>query len=662
MIKLRLTLITLLLAGSCGAPVALLAQDMEQANQHFNNYEYALALNDYQNALKNGKASLTVVQRIADSYRLLNNSQEAEQWYAKVVTYSNAAPINTYYYAQAAKQNGHYEKAKKLFLEYRQKAPEQAAVAMQMAASTDTAVAWIQNPRSYKVQIVNDLNSKAGDYSPVKEKDGLFFASTRLGAANSEQNATASTYVQLYYAKANNDSTWQTPVPLSPIINTAYHNGPAAFSQTDQTLYFTRTQVNKRNVGKLIADPTSWLRGKSNGNSTHTNHHGIFIADRKDGKWENVRPFKYNNSKAYSVGHPAVTPDGKVLYFVSDMPGSLGDTDIFYSERQADGSWGAPVNAGNVINTSGRESFPTIGEDGNLYFSSNGHLGMGGLDIFKAVGSHNAWSKVENMRAPINSSNDDFSLLIDAAGKAGMFSSARAAQGGSDNIYSFKEVKKQPLVLKGQVIAKAGKADSVRKQVTPIDSVLLQLTESGSTKPVELYTDEDGNFSFEVKPGKTYTLRGSKEDYLSQNLTIVADSSLMSDSYQLEFVLERKRVNVPVVLNNVYYDLDKAVIRPEAAAELNKLIKIMKDNPDVMIEIGSHTDSRGHRKYNRLLSERRANSVVDYLISKGIDKSRLTATGYGESQLINECNDAKRRSCSEEMHQQNRRTEFKIIK
>ncbi|MFD2514101.1 OmpA family protein [Pontibacter locisalis] len=665
MMKLRLTITMLLLAGFCGAPVALKAQVMEQAEKHFNNYEYAQALEAYQSAFRNGKTSLTVAQRIADSYRMLNNSQEAEQWYAKVVEYPNAAPINTYYYAMAAKQNGNYENAKKLFQEYAQKAPEKSALAMQMAASTDTAAAWINTPRSFEVKKVESLNSSAADYSPVKGDNGLFFASNRLSAASAQQgvegNLPSNNYIKMYFAAANPDSTFATPVPLGEAINGAYHNGPAAFSEANQTLYFTRSQVNKRITRTAISDPTSWLRGKNN-QTPHTNYHGIYMSERKNGAWVNVKPFKYNNTKQYSVGHPAITADGSILYFVSDMPGGLGETDIYYSERQADGSWGAPVNAGSVINTPGRESFPTIGADGNLYFSSNTHVGMGGLDIFKAIGTHKNWASVENMRAPINSSNDDFGLRIDETGKSGMFSSGRTAQGGSDDIYSFTYKEIKPLLLEGQVIAKASPADSVSNDGSPIDSVLLQLTENGKSKTVESYSNENGEFTLELMPGKNYTIRASKEDYLAQSMKIEADPNRLSDSEKLELVLEPKRENIPVKLNNIYYDLDKADLKPAAKVELDKLVKMLKDNPDVKIEIGSHTDSRGHRKYNRLLSERRANSVVEYLISKGIAQNRLTAKGYGEYRLINECNDSKRRTCSEEMHQQNRRTEFKIIK
>lgn len=655
----------LLLAGFCGAPVALKAQVMEQAEKHFNNNEYAQAVEAYQSAFRNGKTSLAVAQRIADSYRMLNNSKEAEQWYKKVVAYPDAAPINTYYYAMAAKQNGNYEKAKELFREYAQKAPEQSALAMQMAASTDTAAAWIKAPRSFEVKKVASLNSDAADYSPVKGDNGLFFASNRLNAAGAQQSVEGAlpgnNYIKMYYAAANPDSTFATPVPLGEAINGAYHNGPATYSEANQTLYFTRSQVNKRITRTAVSDPTSWLRGKIT-QAPHTNYHGIYLAERKNGAWVNVKPFKYNNTKEYSLGHPAITADGKVLYFVSDMPGGFGDTDIYYAERQADGTWGAPVNAGKVINTPGRESFPTIGADGNLYFSSNTHVGLGGLDIFKAVGSHKDWTEVENMRAPINSSNDDFGLWIDQTGKAGMFSSGRDAQGGSDDIYSFTYKEVKPILLEGQVIAQLNKADSVKRKGSPVDSVLLQLTENGKSKTVESYSDENGEFDLELMPGKNYTIRASKEDYLAQSKSIEVDAEGVADPDKLELVLEPKRVNVPVKLNNIYYDLDKAELKPAAKEELDKLVKMLKDNPDVKIEIGSHTDSRGHRKYNRLLSERRAESVVEYLISKGIAQSRLTATGYGESQLINGCNDAKRRSCSEEMHQQNRRTEFKIIK
>ncbi|MEJ8804403.1 OmpA family protein [Pontibacter sp. H249] len=653
---LRLALFLLLLV--CVKPATVLAQDMKQADKHFNNFEFSLALEAYKKILDTGEPSIAVVQRIADSYRILNNSKEAEFWYAQVVNFPDASPTTIYLYAESAKRNGNYAKAKYLFNQYGQKVPTQAAVAQKMAASCDTAIKWMANPKPYDVIKNSSINSEGADFGPVRTKDGIFFASDRLEAGKQaiRYNWYGNGYLQVYFAKRATDSTWATPVPLPSGINTTYHNAPGAYLEKTQTLYFTRTQVVKRNASKSNPDPTSWFSGSEN--STHTNRHGIYIAERKGEKWENAKAFKYNNTDEYSIGHPTVTPDGKILYFVSDMPGGYGETDVYYSELQDNGTWGKPVNAGNTINTPGRESFTSIGEDGNLYFSSDGHIGMGGLDIFKAIGTHKNWSHVENLKYPLNTSHDDFGVQIDANGKAGLLSSGRMASNGFDDIFAFKEVK-VPCTLIGRTIERIAVAGTTRKKEIPVENVLLQLFEEGNEKPLEIYSDKNGNFTFPVKASTNYTIRGTKPKYLTQTLTMMPDCRFNTDSVKVEMVFNRDTPNKPIVLENIYYDLDKYNIKPEAARELDKLVQTLIDNPHIQIELSSHTDSRQTYGYNQMLSQLRAQSAVDYIVSKGIPRERLVAKGYGETQLVNKCADGVR--CPESMHAENRRTEFKII-
>ncbi|WP_230679946.1 OmpA family protein [Pontibacter rufus] len=658
--KLRFILALLLLTGMLRMAAAVQAQDMKQADKYFNNFEFTQALAAYKAILENGEPNLTVVQRIADSYRIMNNSEQAEFWYAQVITFPSADPSNLYLYAESAKRNGNYEKARQLFQEYGRKVPQQAALAQKMAASCDTAIVWVKEAKPYEIAKVSTLNSDGADFSPVKLPDGLLFASDRLSAKEQQTEErygwTGNGYIQLYFAKSATDSTWANPEPLPPSVNTAYHNGPGDYLEKEQALYFTRTHVVKRS-SKSSPDPTSWFKGSEAG--THTNRLGIYIAERKGDKWENVKPFKYNNTSAYSIGHPALTADGQVLYFVSDMPGGLGETDIYYCERQKDGSWGKPVNAGNVINTSGRESFPSIGEDGNLYFSSDGHLGMGSLDIFKATGSHKAWTGVENLKYPLNTSHDDFGILMHADGKSGLLSSGRMGRDGFDDIFSFKEVK-VPCTLTGRTVERLAQDGTVKKKEIPVAQVLLQLFEEGSSKPIEVYSDQNGNFTFPVKAATNYTIKGTKPKYLTQTLSMVPDCRFNTDSVKVEMVFNRDTPNKPIVVENIYYDVDKADISPAAARELDKLVQTLKDNPDIRIELSSHTDSRMSDRYNEMLSQLRAQSAVMYIISKGIDRDRLTAKGYGETKLLNRCKDGV--NCSEEEHQENRRTEFKILR
>ncbi|GAB3202958.1 OmpA family protein [Pontibacter aydingkolensis] len=633
---------------------------MKQADKYFNNFEFSLALEAYKKILDSGEPSIAVVQRIADSYRILNNSQEAEFWYAQVVNFPNADPTNVYLYAESAKRNGNYEKAKFLFQEYGRKVPAQAVIAQRMAASCDTAIKWLATPKPFTVQKNKAISTEGADFSPVKTKDGLFFASDRLeGSKQTARNTwTGNGYIQMYFAKAITDSTWGAPAPLPSSINTTYHNGPAAYLEKTKTLYFTRTQVVKRNATKSNPDPTSWFKGSEN--STHTNRHGIYMAERKGEKWDNVKAFKYNNTDEFSIGHPAITPDGKVLYFVSDMPGGLGETDVYFSELQVDGSWGKPINAGNIINTPGRESFTSIGEDGNLYFSSDGHIGMGGLDIFKAVGIHKGWTHIENLKYPLNTSHDDFGIQVDASGKTGLLSSGRLASNGFDDIFTFQE-SRLPCSITGKTIEYvAERSNRGNKRELGVGEVLLQITEvGGDGKTLEVRSDNNGHFTFPVYAGAEYVIRGSKPNYLTQTLKVLPNCRFTTDSVKVEMVFNRDTPNKPIVLENIYYDLDKHNIKPEAAIELDKLVQTLKDNPHIRIELSSHTDSRQSHRYNEMLSQLRAQSAVEYIVSKGVTRDRLVAKGYGETQLVNKCKDNV--SCPEELHAENRRTEFKII-
>ncbi|WP_276498525.1 OmpA family protein [Pontibacter litorisediminis] len=653
------TLALVLTLLAIGRTLPVLAQkEMKQADKYFNNFEFSLALESYKKVLEKEEPTLKVVQRIADSYRILNNSKEAEFWYAQAVAFPGADPANIFLYAEAAKRNANYSKAKQLFQEYAEKVPEQRELALRQVASCDTAMKWMKYPKPYEMAQLEAINSESADFGPVRTQDGLLFSSDRLNDSNKRSNWTGNGFIQMYMAAKVTDTTWADPEPLPTSINTSYHNGPADYLEKDKTLFFTRTHVvKKRAVPGNNGDPTSWFKGSDNG--THTNRHGIYMAKFNGKKWEKPQAFKYNNTDEFSIGHPAITPDGKVLYFASDMPGGHGETDVYYSERQADGSWGQPVNAGPVINTSGRESFVSLGDDGNLYFSSDGHTGMGGLDLFKAVGTHKAWTSVENLQYPLNTSQDDFGIQVDSTGKKGMLSSSRFSESGFDDILTFREYT-VPCVLIGSAVEKLAQDGTVKTQKLPVANARLQLYVDGSDEFVEARSDEKGRFHFPIMAGTKYIIRGSKPGYLEQAVTFTPECLYKTDSVQVELVFIRNTPNVPIVVENIYYDLDKFNIKPEAAKELDKLVQTLQVNPMVRIELSSHTDSRQTHEYNQMLSQLRAQSAVDYLVSKGISRDRLVAKGYGETRLINKCKDGV--SCPEQMHQENRRTEFKILK
>ncbi|MFT2011191.1 OmpA family protein [Pontibacter sp. 13R65] len=656
---LKLLLLTIFIAGTMPAA----AQNaLKQANRHFDKYEYTLAVAAYKNVLAAGEPSLPVVQRIADSYRFMNNNREAEFWYAQVVNFPDADPVNLLHYANAAKYNGNLEKAKDLYRNYGSKAKDKRELATRLIASCDSAMAWQNNARPYEFKKAIGINSKSSDFSPIQVKGGIIFASDRLAGdtTSTKQQAgrsgwTGNGYTHLYFAPALSDSTYGTPVALPAPINTGFHNGPAAFLEQENTLYFTRVAAKKKARRKGNADPTSWFTSNAN---LETNRLEIYTAELKNGAWENIKPFRYNRPDAYSVGHPAVTPDGRYLYFVSDMPGGAGATDIYYCERQENGSWGKPTNAGSAINTAGRESFPAIGADGTFYFSSDGHIGMGGLDIFKAEGVHTRWLRAENMAHPINSFTDDFGIMVDSTGKAGLLSSDRLQANTTDNLFAFSYIS-IPCNIQG-VVAETVQDEKTRQRVQmPVENALVQLLNEETGNFEQVATDARGRFFFKVMGGVQYTLRGSKGGYLTHAVTMMMECNAQTDTLNLEVDFNRDTPDKPILLKNIYYDLNKSEIRPDAARELDKLVRTLQENPHIRIELSSHTDSRQSARYNQTLSEARAKAAVNYIVSKGIPSSRIVAKGYGESMILNRCVDGVK--CSEEEHQENRRTEFKIL-
>jgi len=422
------------------------------------------------------------------------------------------------------------------------------------------------------------------------------------------------------------------------------------------TIFFTRTNmvlVKQKNVN---VDPTSWVRKPMT--DEYINRLEIFSAKRDGSNWTDVKPFEYNKVSEYSVGHPALSPDGQILYFVSDKPGGQGQTDIYYTERQPDGSWGQPMNAGPTINTVGKEMFPAFDNAGNLYFSSDTHLGFGGLDVFRTRGSRSTWAKPENMRAPLNSPRDDFGMtfMLNSQGEqVGYFSSNRESNNGTDDIYSFKLLSNAVLLVTTlERVQTPGK----RSVTQPLPDVRLSLARQGASDSIFAFSDANGEYSYGVMKGRTYELAGSKLGYLTQTATVQIDTTSLADTTRVTLIFDKSAINTTIAMENIYYDLDKWNIRPDAATELDKLVRVLQANPSIKIELASHTDSREGHGYNQLLSERRAQSAVEYLVKQGIPRNRLTWRGYGETRLVNGCADGV--ECTEQQHQMNRRTEFTI--
>ncbi|WP_181306727.1 OmpA family protein [Rufibacter sp. XAAS-G3-1] len=656
-------LVSLLCISLWVTPAVAQAQATQsKADKHYTNFDYALALEEYQKQLEKEQPTLHITERIAHCYRLINQPSAAEFWYKQALGFPGTAAVNLLYYANACRQNGEYTIAKKHYLLFAEKEPSRRQEALTLANACDLALSWIARPLGIDVVADSLLNSSFADFSPVFYQDGLVFSSDRGRSQNgAEQKVygwTGAPYLQLYHAQRKGPNAWGEIKPLEKSINTQFHNAIATFSPDFTEVFFTRTkQVKNRVLPDELVTENNWQRYSKK--DEFINRLEIYSATFAKGKWQDVKAFPFNQGEKYSMGHPALSPDGQVLYFVSDMPGGHGQSDIYFSERQKDGSWSTPVNAGPTVNTSGKEVFPVVHADGTLYFSSDGHMGMGGLDIFSAEGSRATWRNVENLYYPFNSPRDDFGLIYEKDGKSGYLSSNREGDKGSDNIYRFKPTD-IPCKLAGVTYARIPNRNGRARQV-PVGDVKLEVMVNGeATSSFQLETDKDGRFLFAVNANQTYTIRGSKKGYLTRTFHVMPDCRIITDTVQIEMVLDRDTPNQPIVLENLYYDLDKHNLRPEAIAELDKVVGMLRDNPTIKIELSSHTDSRESHKYNLMLSQLRAASAVKYILSQGIDAKRVVDKGYGETKLLNRCKDGV--PCPEEEHQLNRRTEFKIIK
>ncbi len=435
---------------------------------------------------------------------------------------------------------------------------------------------------------------------------------------------------------------WTAPVMLPSPLNTGEHTGPCSFTPDGNTMYFC--------FSELLTE------GMNSG--TNVSHVGVMVSHKNDDNaWEEPVFFPYNKRNEYSVGHTCITKDGRIIYFSSDMPGTLGEHDIFKCELQPDGTWGAPINLGPIINTIGHEQFPTLGPNDELYFSSNGHPGLGGLDIFKAVGKPGEWTSVMNLRKPINSSSDDFSFVFLSDSKTqGVFSSNRPGGYGDDDIYSFKAVvasepKVDPKGKPQMVVTVFNRADS-----SVLEGVQLTLMNVKTGKGEVMTSDAEGRAYFTIVPKSFYNLSSQKTGYLLSEINGINTGKIkQGELMKVSLPLDPLVIGGAFKVDNVNYAYGKATLQKSAFKELNKVVKFMKDNPTVRIELGSHSDSRGSLAGNMKLSKQRAQACVQYLVKKGIAKNRIVPKGYGPTKPL------IKKARTEKQHAKNRRTEIKIL-
>jgi peptidoglycan-associated lipoprotein len=606
---------------------------ISQGNRYYDNLGYGMAAEHYLKALEL-KDNLEAQIRLADCYVKTGNYVKAETWYAKVVEMPEATTEHKVQYARILMNNGKCEDAKKWANEAIRSTPGDLT-AERVIKSCNMNTEFVQDSLKYAVEQMK-FNSSGSDYSATFYKDGLVFVSERTPTMKRyTAEYTGRAYTDLYYSKKeSNQAMWSIPELLSGDINGQFHEGPASFPQGTDMVYFTRNNLNKK---KLVKDAKDVVNLK------------IYEAKLEGNEWKNVQPLSLNNNE-YSTGHPALTSDGKTMYFISDMPGGVGGADIYVSTSQ-NGVWSTPVNLGEGINTPGNEMFPFLFADSILYFSSNGMPGLGGLDIYSTTLRKGEWQPVEHLSYPVNSIGDDFGYSLESAGRMGYFSSNRGNDQGIDNIYRF--IRKDILIkLEGIVVDKATQK--------PIPIPIVELINLDSQRKERLVAGADGTFMTKIDPFSAYTIMASKDNHFGESITLSEEHRVAPDKMFIKLELEYFELEKPIVLQNIYYDFDKWNIRDDAKPELDKLVKVLKNTPNITVELGSHTDSRGTDKYNEHLSEKRAQSAVSYIVERGIHPGRIIAKGYGESRLVNNCKDDA--TCTEEEHQQNRRTEVKVTK
>ncbi|MCU0339683.1 MAG: OmpA family protein [Spirosomaceae bacterium] len=738
---------------------------LRSANRAFDDYGYAEAVRGYEEFLRGKKSDPTerkeALEKLAYSYRRLQDTRNAERVYADLVNeFPDTDSRNVLYYAQALASNNKYRESQKMYSKY----AEMQSSDLRGRKFTVTYMdmnRFFKDSAMYRVEYL-PLNSRQADFSPMYYKGGLVFVSARdeTGVIKRVFSWNQTPFLDLYFSpdtsvlkgvkevyrasstaaalggantgdassalpdtKNSQNDYGQMPMTkaekFSRTLNTKYHEGPATFFKDNSKVVFTRNNYNS---------------GKTRKSNDGVNKLKLFIAEQKGKDWGNVKELPFN-SNDFSCGHPALSTDDTKLYFVSDMPGGYGGTDVYVVEYN-NGQWGTPINMGKEINTEGNEMFPFIDPSGNLYFASDGHEGLGGLDMFFAeLKDGIAYKGVENLGAPINSEKDDFGLITDKDRTTGYFSSNRSRGVSDDNIYSFRRTCR-PLdiivydaktnapiegadlrILKGglnqdmkqtgmdgaakicletnaeyefKAIKEGYATNSIRfstmmESGKPQMSVSIYLTKSENTilrgvvkrevnqspqegvrvtlrddktgKERTVVTGADGGYEFEVDPNRNYSLKAEGDDLATNEQKI--GKTKKTKAKVVENDMSMYGEGDVFTLENIYYDLDKYFIRPEAARELDKVVSLMNKYPEMQIELRSFTDSRASDNYNLRLSERRARAAFDYLVRKGITPSRLEARGYGESELVNECdNDAR---CSEDEHRLNRRTEFKIL-
>ena len=539
-----------------------------------------------------------IAYRMAECNRLINNTAKATSAYMNAIRYDY--PDSTVYLrmGQMLQKTGRYPEAIKNYDIYMENDPSNL-LAINGIQGCELAPGWKKNPTRYEVRRMDKFNSRRGEFSPMlagDKYDQLYFASSRSKDKDAKVSAiTGQNNNNLFLVKQDEKGAWLAPVELEDEVNTEYDEGTPSFSPDGNTMYYTYCAQDPE--GPRTAE--------------------IYISTRSSAKWGKGTRATIVKDSVTALGHPSISPDGKYLYFVSDAVGGFGGKDIFRA-RVAGNDFGPMENLGEEINTPGDEMFPYVRDSVTLYFASNGHPGMGGLDLFKATQDSTGKWNVENLGAPINSMADDFGITFAGKEERGFFCSNRNDARGYDHIYSFE----RPTIT----IFIEGIVNDVDEY--PIEDATVRIVGKDGLN-VKVPVKKDGTYRVELERDIRYVMMASARGYLNQNYELHTGPEEKNETYIVDFFLSP--ISKPVVIDNIFYDFDKATLRPESKKALDEMIKMLNDHPNVTIELGAHTDRKGTDQYNERLAQRRAQSVVDYLIAGGIEAARLEAKGYGES-------------------------------
>lgn len=702
--------------------------EFEKGEKHFENYSYQRAISEFEPV---EQKTTDINRKLAESYALTGDTEKSESYFAEVVNANDKTSKDVYDYAAILSMNGKHAESEKWMKEYAGLVTTDSRGA-QYKAKPEFYKTLLKDNGQFEIKNL-DANSAQEDFAPTFCQDLVVFTSSREGVVPIKRtwNWNGLPFLDIYAGTPDEDGELIGILQFSKQKNKKYHEGPVSFNEDGDYMVFTRNNY----------------KGKSQDGVVKLQ---LFSSRLVDGFWEKEEALPYNNDE-YSVGHPSLSPDGNTMYFASDMPGGKGGVDIYKASRNEDGTWGEAQNLGEKINTEGNEMFPFIHPKGEmLFFASNGHIGLGGLDVFVAQVKPNNFGKVKNLGAPVNGTKDDFSLILDKDEKKGYFASNRTEGKGDDDIYSFE-------LLKPFTFGKTIKGKALDKSGTVLAETEIALLDNTGNQLEKVITDADGSYSFSVDPDKEFSLTGSKSDYfdganaastkteeevilvdvvlekdpglslyalitdkktglalegvemtITDNMTNeseeytttaagdyrkpLADKKLSDNgSYNFTFAKEGyfsktvtyntefdepgqynvhellelgldpevKDLSELIEINPINFDYNKFDIREDASFELDKIVAIMNTYDGMVVELGSHTDSRGSSAYNQKLSAKRAKASAAYIKKHITNPERIYGKGYGESQIVNKCIDGV--ECTEEEHEKNRRTEFKVI-